>query len=175
MTLDWGEFSNARDLSPDGRPCIESLKDWGYVVGIAGNQTSRAGKLLHELNLPADFIVTSDDLGAEKPDVGFFHRLLERQSLDPASTVYVGDRFENDVLPAQKAGLRGVLLRRGPWGYVNEDHPDAAQAQIRLASLDELLDKLDRLVAQWHDHSGAPYAPSNPARLRHSAHEDAPA
>jgi HAD superfamily hydrolase (TIGR01549 family) len=142
-----GEFFNARDLYPDVRPCLESLKDWGYIVGVAGNQTTRAGKLLHELNLPSDFIVTSDDLGAEKPDVAFFHKLVDRQSLNPSSTVYVGDRLENDVLPAQKAGLHGVLLRRGPWGYVNEEHPDATQAQMRLTSLDELLDKLDRLVA----------------------------
>lgn len=133
-----GEFFNARDLYPDVRPCFDRLKDAGYVVGIAGNQTARAGRLLHELNLPADFIVTSDDLDAEKPDVAFFHELLDRQSLDPFSTAYVGDRFENDILPAQKAGIRGVLLRRGPWGYINEAHPDAAQANARVTSLDGL-------------------------------------
>lgn len=53
-----GEFFNARDLYPDVRPCLTALKDAGYVVGIAGNQTRRAGGLLRELNLPADFIVT---------------------------------------------------------------------------------------------------------------------
>jgi len=134
----FGEFFNARDLYPDVRPCLEQLKREGYTVGIAGNQTARAGRLLQELNLPADFIVTSDDLGAEKPQVSFFTQLVQRQGLVPAETVYVGDRFENDILPARQAGLRGVLLRRGPWGYVNESHPEAKAADVRISSLTEL-------------------------------------
>jgi HAD superfamily hydrolase (TIGR01662 family) len=134
-----GEFFNARDLYPDVRPCLEALRAEGYTVGIAGNQTARAGVLIRELNLPADFISTSDDLGAEKPDVAFFEQLLSRHSLTAKATTYVGDRFENDILPAQAAGLTGVLLKRGPWGFVNDTHPDAAQAAARLDSLDELL------------------------------------
>src|SRR4051795_5550382 len=134
----FGEFFNARDLYPDVRPCLEQLKREGYTVGIAGNQTARAGRLLQELNLPADFIVTSDDLGAEKPQVSFFTQLVRRQGLVLAETVYVGDRFENDILPARQAGFRGVLLRRGPWGYVNESHAEAKAADIRISSLTEL-------------------------------------
>lgn len=140
-----GEFVNALNLYPDVRPCFDELRAAGYVVGIAGNQTSRAGRFLRELNLPADFLVTSDDLGAEKPDLAFFEKLLEHAGLTPEGTVYVGDRFENDVLPAQQAGLRGALLRRGPWGYVNDDHPDAKQADLRLATLSGLAETLRAL------------------------------
>jgi HAD superfamily hydrolase (TIGR01549 family) len=139
-----GEFFNARDLYPDVRPCLTLLKKAEYLVGIAGNQTLRAGRLLRELNLPADFMVTSEDLSAEKPDVAFFEKLVERQRLDPAATAYVGDRFENDVLPAKKAGLLGVLLRRGPWGYVNAEHEDADLADVRITSLNELESALER-------------------------------
>jgi FMN phosphatase YigB (HAD superfamily) len=92
--------------------------------------------------LPADWIVTSEDLGAEKPDVAFFEKLIEQKSLTPEETAYVGDRFENDVLPAQQAGLTGVLIRRGPWGFVNESHPDADEAALRITSLAELQDAL---------------------------------
>lgn len=133
-----GEFFNSRDVYPDVRPCLEQLKGAGYMVGIAGNQTARAGRFLHELNLPADWIVTSDDLGAEKPDVAFFEKLIEQKALTPEESAYVGDRFENDVLPAQQAGLTGILIRRGPWGFVNESHPDAGQANLRIMSLAEL-------------------------------------
>jgi HAD superfamily hydrolase (TIGR01662 family) len=133
-----GEFFNARDVYPDVRPCLEDLKASGVTVGIAGNQTLRAGRFLHELNLPADWIITSDDLGAEKPDVAFFEKLIEQKRLTPEETAYVGDRFENDVLPAQQAGLTGVLIRRGPWGFVNEAHPEADKADLRIASLNEL-------------------------------------
>jgi HAD superfamily hydrolase (TIGR01549 family) len=108
-----GEFFNARDLYPDVLSCFEELKAAGYVVGIAGNQTLRAGRFIVELNLPADWIVTSYQLGAEKPDVAFFEELIKRQELDAAATAYVGDRYENDVLPAQKA--------RVPWDPPHAD------------------------------------------------------
>lgn len=133
-----GEYFNARDLYPDVRPCFARLKEEGYVVGIAGNQTARAGQFIRELNLPADFIATSDDLGAEKPDPAFFTKVIDLSGLEAAEIAYVGDRLENDILPAREAGLATVLLRRGPWGYVNESLPDAALADIRLTSLDDL-------------------------------------
>src|SRR3989337_1441911 len=43
-----GEFFNARDLYPDVRPCLTELKARGLFVGVAGNQTARAGSLLLE-------------------------------------------------------------------------------------------------------------------------------
>ncbi len=35
----------------------------------------------------------------------------------PSEVLYVGDRLDNDVLPAKSAGMQAVLIRRGPWGY----------------------------------------------------------
>lgn len=140
-----GEFVNARDLYSDVRPCFDDLRTAGYVVGIAGNQTSRAGRFLRELNLPADFLVTSDGLGAAKPDVTFFQNLIGRHSLVPEATAYVGDRFENDVLPAQDAGLVGVLLTRGPWGFINQQHPQADKADLRIDTLSDLRTRIDSL------------------------------
>src|SRR6476646_7031296 len=66
-----GEYLNGNDLYPDVRPCLQTLKDAGYFVGIAGNQTTRAGRFLRELNLPCDVLATSDDWGVTKPDVAF--------------------------------------------------------------------------------------------------------
>src|SRR5690349_16615484 len=50
------EHFNGRDLYPDVRTCIAELKAAGLFVGVAGNQTARAGRLLHELNLGVDLI-----------------------------------------------------------------------------------------------------------------------
>ncbi|MCW2855439.1 MAG: HAD-superfamily hydrolase, subfamily variant 1 [Marmoricola sp.] len=140
-----GEFFNGRDLYPDVRPAFDELKDAGYSIGIAGNQTARAGVLLGELNLPADFILTSDDLGAEKPDVAFFENLIESRDLEPATAAYVGDRVENDIVPATKAGFRTVLVRRGPWGYINDSAVTRGQASACVSSLREIRTELARL------------------------------
>jgi FMN phosphatase YigB (HAD superfamily) len=52
--------------------------------------------------------------------------------------VYVGDRLDNDVLPARAAGIVAVFLERGPWGQAHAERPDAALAHVRLRSLLEL-------------------------------------
>lgn len=132
------EHFNGRDLYPDVRECITALKAEGYFVGVAGNQTSRAGRLLHELNLGADLIATSDDWGAEKPDVAFFDRLIETSGFEPDEIAYVGDRLYNDILPAVEAGLVTVSIKRGPWGYFYASRPEVKQSHVQIDNLAEL-------------------------------------
>jgi HAD superfamily hydrolase (TIGR01549 family) len=112
------------DLYPDARPTMEALRAMGVWVGVAGNQTSRAGDILRKLDLPADLIATSDDWNASKPDMGFFRALLAAVPWDAGEIVYVGDRVDNDLKPAKAAGLLTAFIRRGPWGYIWERHPD---------------------------------------------------
>ena len=59
------EWFGEDDLYPGARPALARLRADGLRVGIAGNQTSRAGGLLRSLELPADMIATSDDGGCE--------------------------------------------------------------------------------------------------------------
>lgn len=132
-----GEYLNASDLYPDVRPCFASLREAGYFIGIAGNQTTRAGRFIRELNLPADVIATSDDWGIAKPDVAFFHRLIEVSGHNPEEIIYVGDRLDYDIPPASKAGLATAWLRRGPWGYILRPQESPAPT-LQLESLAEL-------------------------------------
>ena len=106
------------DLYPDARPAMAALRDMGVWVGVAGNQTSRAGGILRKLDLPADMIATSDDWGAVKPDVSFFRAVIDSAPCEADGIVYVGDRLDNDLKPAKEAGMRTAFIRRGPWGYI---------------------------------------------------------
>jgi HAD superfamily hydrolase (TIGR01549 family) len=127
------------DLYPDARPAMKALRAMGVWVGVAGNQTSRAGGILRGLNLPADLIATSDDWGAAKPDAAFFRALLGAVPCDAGEVVYVGDRLDNDLRPARAAGMRTAFIRRGPWGYIWERHPDMqAATDWRMTTLAEL-------------------------------------
>jgi HAD superfamily hydrolase (TIGR01662 family) len=133
------ESFGENDLYSDARPCMAELREMGVWVGVAGNQTSRAGELLRKLELPADLIATSDDWGVSKPDSAFFRALISAAPCEPSRIVYVGDRLDNDLKPAKAAGLRTVFIRRGPWGYILADHPDMAEAaDWRIDSLAEL-------------------------------------
>ena len=42
-------------------------------------------------------------------------RVSAEVGLRPEQVAYVGDRLDNDVLPAKVAGMFAVFLRRGPW------------------------------------------------------------
>ncbi len=107
---------------------MAALRDMGVSVGVAGNQTSRAGEILRQLDLPADLIVTSEDCRASKPDQSFFRALISAAPCEAGRIVYVGDRLDNDLQPANAAGMRTAFIRRGPWGYIWEHHPDMAAA-----------------------------------------------
>jgi len=127
------------DLYPDARPAMAALRDMGVWVGVAGNQTSRAGGILRELDLPADMIATSDDWKAAKPDASFFRVVIDSVPCDASGIVYVGDRVDNDLKPAKDAGMWTAFIRRGPWGYIWERHPDMpVAADWRMTTLTEL-------------------------------------
>ncbi|MFE2045109.1 HAD family hydrolase [Streptomyces sp. NPDC059477] len=139
-----GERLDESDLYGDVRPALTALRGLGARVIIAGNQTIRAAELLRGLNLPADLIVTSGELGAAKPAPDFFERLLTAAGIDAATALYVGDHPANDIGPAKAAGLQAAHLRRGPWGHLWADTPAAAEADYHVDSLGELTDIVSR-------------------------------
>lgn len=138
-----GEQINEADLYPDTRPALQTLREQGIWVGIAGNQTERAGELLAALDLPTDAIATSGAWGVAKPDPKFFTRVAAWAPAQPGEIVYVGDHRDNDIIPAKRRGLRTAHVRRGTLGYLQADDPAlkaAADWQIdTLLELPELL------------------------------------
>ena len=130
---------SAADLYDDAVPCLRALKDSGYVVGVSGNQPPDVSeRLMASLGLDLDVVASSAAWGVEKPSPEFFTRVADAAGLPPHEVAYVGDRVDNDVLPAKEAGMTAVFLRRGPWGYVHSRWPEAAAADITVSSLAEL-------------------------------------
>jgi FMN phosphatase YigB (HAD superfamily) len=132
------------DFYPDALPCLRELKAAGYKVGLAGNQPEEAEGALAEARVPGDFIASSARWGVEKPSRAFFDKVVEAAGVPAAEIAYVGDRLDNDVLPAVDAGMTGVFIRRGPWGFAHATWPEAARAHHRIDSLAELPDLLGR-------------------------------
>jgi FMN phosphatase YigB (HAD superfamily) len=114
------------------------LRKRGFKVLIAGNQPIEAEAALQRLSVPADVIATSAGWGVAKPDAAFFAKVAEAAG-EPADRIaYVGDRVDNDVLPARLAGMVAVHLRRGPWGWMHAEKPDAGHAHLRVDDLTRL-------------------------------------
>ena len=133
------------DLYPDAIPCLEELRAAGYRTGTAGNHPREFADILRGIGTPLDFVGSSEEWGVEKPAPEFFARLVELAGCPARDVVYVGDRVDNDVLPAKAAGLTSVFLKRGPWGIIQGWRPEAAQADIKIESLMELRGALKRL------------------------------
>ena len=136
---------HAADLYPDAIPCLAALKSRGFKVLIAGNQPIEAEAALARLQVPADLIASSAGWGVSKPDPAFFQRVVEAAAEPPEAIAYVGDRMDNDVLPARAAGMVAVLLRRGPWGWMHAERPDADAAHLLVHDLTSLPDALAAL------------------------------
>lgn len=132
------------DFYGDALPCLRALRAAGYKTGIAGNQPLEVEGRLRDLIGPdTDFIATSDGLGVEKPDGAFFSRICDLAKAPAPSVAYVGDRMDNDILPALRAGLTGIFLLRGPWAAAQEGMFDAAAGAIKIHGLTDLISVLD--------------------------------
>ena len=130
-------FSSA-DLYPDALPCLHALHQVGLVIGLAGNQPERAEEVMRTFEAPIDLVASSQRWGVEKPSAEFFERIAAELDRPPAEIAYVGDRLDNDVLPAKRSGMLAVFIRRGPWGHIHATWPEVADADHRIESLMEL-------------------------------------
>jgi HAD superfamily hydrolase (TIGR01549 family) len=134
---------DARDVYPDALPCLRRLRALGYIVGIAGNQPREAHQALKEASFEVDFIGSSTDWGVEKPSLAFFAKITEIARVPASSIAYVGDRLDNDVLPAIHVGMAAVFIKRGPWGAIHATRPEIDRATAVIDSLEQLPDALD--------------------------------
>jgi HAD superfamily hydrolase (TIGR01549 family) len=143
----WGDTDmfDARDLYPDALPCVARLRALGYAVGIAGNQPAGAAAALAALGFAGAMITTSAAMGVTKPDPKFFAALVAAAGVPAATIAYVGDRIDNDVLPARAAGMAAILVARGPWGRAHATRPEVARASLVVTSLLEIPDALASL------------------------------
>lgn len=132
------DIFDERDLYPDAQPCLARLRRLGYRVGIAGNQPEAAETALTRIGFDADMIASSARWNVAKPSPAFFAKIVELAEVPPARIAYVGDRLDNDVIPARTAGLFAIFVERGPWGQAHAKRPEVAQANRVITSLDML-------------------------------------
>jgi FMN phosphatase YigB (HAD superfamily) len=126
-----------RDLHADALTCLTALRARSLRLGAAGNMHAR-----HEdfMRPHVDFVGSSERWGVSKPDAGFFARVVEAAGVPPEEILYVGDRVDNDVLPARAAGLHTVRIRRGAHAGV-----ESPAGTVTIGSLDELPEALERV------------------------------
>ncbi|HYH12335.1 MAG TPA: HAD family hydrolase, partial [Thermomicrobiales bacterium] len=116
-----------------------------YRIAIAGNQGEGVAEQIEALDLGADVIGTAALWGVPKPEPAFFQRLCDELDLEPSQIVKVGDRLDNDVLPAIEFGMQAVHLRRGPWGTIQAGWPESTGVRWKIDRLGQLCDTLHQI------------------------------
>ncbi len=126
-----------RDVAPfpDVRPCLAALKD-RYVLGLLSNGNTMPEQL--GLERAFRFFVFSEQVGVRKPDRRIFRHAAALADCAPQECIYVGDRPEDDVMGAVRAGWHAVWLNRNskPWPLVSHE------PHLQIRDLTELPDLL---------------------------------
>lgn len=125
---------------PDAKSTLAALIQMGYKLGIIANQKLGTAERLENWGLRQyfDVIVSSAEIGYAKPDKRIFEKALEMAGCTARESVMVGDRLDNDMIPAKALGMRTVWIKNGLAQYQSEElGKDIADVQI--ASLSELL------------------------------------
>lgn len=101
-------------LYPETVLCLEKLSK-RYKIGIIANQSLGTADRLeqHGILKYIDLVVASAEEGVSKPDRRIFEIALQRAGCRPESAVMIGDRIDNDIVPAKKMGMKTVWIKQG--------------------------------------------------------------
>ena len=119
-----------RRMNPPREGAQEVIRDLAgkYRLGIVANQPARVEILLREYRVWDLFQVRgiSEVVGLYKPDIRLFLRTLDEARARPEESVMIGDRIDNDIVPARLIGMWAVHLRVGRHTDQQPRGPDEA-------------------------------------------------
>lgn len=100
---------------PDAEEVLKYTHSRGYKIGVIANQLPGTASRLENWGLLKyiDVVAASAELGVSKPDRRIFTYALEQAGCRPEEALMVGDRLDNDVLPAKELGMKTVWVRQG--------------------------------------------------------------
>lgn len=107
------------------------LKSQRYRLGVISNGiTIKQWEKLVRLNVYSFFdeVITSEEVGAKKPDKLIYDVALRKMNGDPEKSIMIGNKFKEDALGAVNAGMSAIL--------VNSDVTEEDRAYIRKEQLD---------------------------------------
>ena len=132
------------ELLPETLPTLIALRDHHYRMGVVSNnlfpQMLRAS--IERLGLKSffDTIVASGDVGVRKPAPEIFQTALSHLGCQAEETMFVGDRFEEDIEGAKNVGMTTVWLNSSAEtrrGSIMPDHEvKHLSAILRILGLD---------------------------------------
>ena len=102
-------------LYSDAEAALKQLKKSGYHLGIIANQEAGLNERLEKWGIIQyfDIIVSSSEVGVLKPDIRIFRKAIMKANCRPEECIMIGDRLDNDIIPAGSIGMKTVWIKNG--------------------------------------------------------------
>lgn len=136
-------------LYDDVRECLLRLKNLSLKTAVItdGIPIKQYEKILRlRIDELIDLIVISDEIGIKKPNPELFNYWLKKFRVTGQETIYIGDRIDKDIVPANLNNIHSVYLHRG--GKYDLSHVDlkirgSLKPDYEISDLNELFDIID--------------------------------
>ncbi|NLI14750.1 MAG: HAD family hydrolase [candidate division Zixibacteria bacterium] len=123
----------------EGAPeILKAIKDAGLKIGLVSNTIFPEKYHLDEMAQFGllkyfDFTIFSCAVKTRKPGLKIFKMALDMAETDPGQTVFIGDRYDADIIGAKNAGMTTV------WKYHDKrENPDNIKPDYSIIKLNEL-------------------------------------
>ena len=119
---------------------LETLANEGYYLGVISDIDAwEAEFILTVLGVRDCFqhVTTSSEVGMTKPAPAMFERALEKAPVQPDESLFVGDRYENDMRGGTEAGFDTVAYGGTAAAQAAEDDPNV---DFQIDDLREILE-----------------------------------
>lgn len=129
-------------LYSDAAKCLEILSS-RYKIGIIANQSlgTKARLEQHGILQYIDLVIASAEEGVAKPDKRIFEIALNRSNCQPGESVMIGDRIDNDIVPAKRMGMHTIWIKQG-YGQYWDITDEVEKADCTVHSLMEICNVL---------------------------------
>ncbi|MFN3233804.1 MAG: HAD family hydrolase [Gammaproteobacteria bacterium] len=139
----WQTFLSKTTLVDGVHECMKTIKKNNIPCGLVTNLTTQIQfkKLIHfKLDDYFDYIVTSEEVGIEKPHHKMFERLLKKFDTPIEKIWMVGDSLEDDIQGAKNA-LSCITI------HMQHDDAPASAKMIKADAVIKDFNELNQLVA----------------------------
>ncbi len=121
-------------------PAVIKQLSQKYELGIIANQLDGLKERLKAFDLLQyfNYIISSWDVQVMKPDIRIFEYALDKANCSPQDACIIGDRLDNDILPAKSLGMKTVWIKQG-FGALQKPLSKSEEPDHTINNLAELL------------------------------------
>jgi HAD superfamily hydrolase (TIGR01509 family) len=125
-------------LIPGAVEILDKLKNAGLIIGLVSNSIFPEKYHLGEMEQFGllkyfDFTIFSSGVGVRKPGRAIFDIALRKAGVKASRAIFVGDRFDADIIGAKNAGIVSVWKFRE-----NRENPENVKPDYSIVNLEEL-------------------------------------